>query len=51
MANAAGRLFGTLLSGWVYQVAGLAACLVISAIMILVASFISKMLPREPQPV
>jgi hypothetical protein len=27
MANALGRLLGTLLSGWVFQVAGLAACL------------------------
>ena len=51
MANAAGRLFGTLLSGWVYQVSGLAACLVISALMILSASFISKMLPRKDQTV
>lgn len=49
MANAAGRLFGTLLSGWVYQVAGLAACLVISALMILAASIISKLLPRQAQ--
>ncbi|WP_417550203.1 organoarsenical effux MFS transporter ArsJ [Methylophaga sp.] len=50
MANAAGRLFGTLLSGWVYQVAGLAACLLISALMIFAASIISKMLPRQAQP-
>jgi len=49
MANAAGRLFGTLLSGWVYQVAGLAACLLISALMILAASIISKLLPRQAQ--
>lgn len=47
MANAAGRLFGTLLSGWVYQSAGLAMCLLISAIMIGAASFISRLLPRN----
>lgn len=47
MANAAGRLFGTLLSGWVYQSAGLAMCLLISAMMIAAASFISRLLPRH----
>lgn len=47
MANAAGRLLGTLLSGWVYMWAGLAACLVISALMIAVASLISVKLPRN----
>jgi hypothetical protein len=47
MANAGGRLFGTLLSGWVYQVAGLEACLVISAVMIAGASIISKRLPEQ----
>lgn len=47
MANAAGRLFGTLLSGWVYQAAGLEACLLISAIMIAGASLISKWLPAQ----
>src|SRR3970282_2014306 len=31
MANALGRLLGTVFSGWVYQVAGLAACLWICA--------------------
>lgn len=47
MANAAGRLFGTLLSGWVYQSAGLAMCLLISAMMIAVASYVSRLLPRQ----
>lgn len=47
MANAAGRLFGTILSGWIYQQAGLAACLLISAMMIAAASIISRMLPRH----
>lgn len=47
MANAAGRLLGTLLSGWIYQSAGLAACLLISAMMIAAASIISRLLPRH----
>lgn len=38
MANAIGRLLGTLLSGLVYQLAGLEACLVLSAIMVLIAA-------------
>ena len=38
MANAIGRLLGTLLSGLVYQLAGLEACLVLSATMVLVRS-------------
>lgn len=36
MANAAGRLIGTVLSGAVYQFAGLQACLVVSSIMLFV---------------
>ncbi|MGL4475338.1 MAG: organoarsenical effux MFS transporter ArsJ [Shewanella sp.] len=47
MANALGRLIGTLLSGWVYQTAGLAACLVISGLFIGVAAIISLKLPRQ----
>ncbi|MDX1572786.1 MAG: organoarsenical effux MFS transporter ArsJ [Methylophaga sp.] len=47
MANAAGRLVGTLLSGWIYQSAGLAACLLVSALMIAAASIISRLLPRQ----
>ena len=45
MANAAGRLLGTVLSGWVYQVAGLEACLWISAMMLFTAALISTRLP------
>ena len=33
MANAMGRLISTVLSGYVYQVAGLEACLWISSVM------------------
>ncbi len=36
MANAAGRLIGTVLSGAVYQFAGLQACLLVSSIMLFV---------------
>ncbi|WP_111641196.1 organoarsenical effux MFS transporter ArsJ [Marinimicrobium alkaliphilum] len=52
MANAMGRLLGTLLSGWVFQVAGqgssgLAACLWLSAGLILATVLISTALPRQ----
>ncbi|PIE24264.1 MAG: MFS transporter [Neptuniibacter caesariensis] len=48
MANAMGRLFGTVLSGAVFQAWGLEACLYISSAMILVTALISIGLPREP---
>jgi predicted MFS family arabinose efflux permease len=47
MANALGRLLGTLLSGWVYQVAGLPACLAISAVLLALAAAVSMALPRH----
>lgn len=47
MANALGRLLGTVLSGWVYQVAGLAACLVFSAVLVVLAALVSVALPRH----
>ncbi len=46
MANAGGRLAGTVLSGWIYQVAGLQACLWVSALMIGLAVVLSLPLPR-----
>ena len=46
MANAMGRLLGTLLSGWVYQSFGIAACLVVSAVFIALTALISIALPR-----
>ncbi|WP_016955219.1 organoarsenical effux MFS transporter ArsJ [Catenovulum agarivorans] len=46
MANALGRLIGTVLSGWVYQLYGLAACLVISFIFIAITALISMQLPQ-----
>ncbi len=41
MANAAGRLTGTVLSGWVYQTQGLPGCLIFSSIFILLAGIFS----------
>jgi predicted MFS family arabinose efflux permease len=49
MANAMGRLLGTVLSGWVYQVAGLVACLWISCAMIVLTTLISLSLPARDQ--
>ncbi len=45
MSNALGRLIGTLLSGWVFQAWGLAACLWISTAFVLAAALISRGLP------
>jgi predicted MFS family arabinose efflux permease len=45
MANAMGRLIGTLLSGWVFVSFGLQACLVVSCLFILIATIISWRLP------
>jgi predicted MFS family arabinose efflux permease len=47
MANAMGRLLGTLLSGYVFQVAGLEACLWISSAMLALTALISVYLPRR----
>ena len=47
MANAMGRLIGTILSGWVYQEYGLGACLWISSAFILLAALISLALPSN----
>jgi len=46
MANALGRLVGTLLSGLVFQFGGLAACLWGSAAFVMTAAMISLRLPR-----
>ncbi|GAA0781010.1 MULTISPECIES: organoarsenical effux MFS transporter ArsJ [Pseudomonadati] len=45
MANAMGRLIGTVLSGWVYQFYGLEACLWISALFVVLAAMLSIKLP------
>jgi len=49
MSNALGRLIGTVLSGWVYQVHGLEACLWISSAFVLLAALISIGLPRHAE--
>ncbi|MBD3767481.1 MAG: organoarsenical effux MFS transporter ArsJ [Gammaproteobacteria bacterium] len=48
MANAGGRLVGTLLSGYVYQVAGLEACLATSSAMILLAGLLASQIVTHP---
>ncbi len=47
MANAMGRLVGTVLSGWVYQQAGLEACLYISSVFVALAAILTLFLPRH----
>jgi len=47
MANAGGRLLGTLLSGGIYQLWGLYACLAISSAMIVITALLSISLPRR----
>ncbi|MBQ4832041.1 organoarsenical effux MFS transporter ArsJ [Pseudoalteromonas sp. MMG010] len=44
MANAMGRLIGTILSGWVYQAYGLVACLCISSVFVAIAAILSLQL-------
>ncbi|WP_227977901.1 organoarsenical effux MFS transporter ArsJ [Arenimonas daejeonensis] len=47
MANAMGRLLGTVLSGAIYQAHGLAACLWTSAGLVALAAGVSRSLPRH----
>ncbi|WP_127556111.1 organoarsenical effux MFS transporter ArsJ [Saccharospirillum alexandrii] len=49
MANAAGRLLGTVLSGWLYQAYGLEMCLWVSAGFVALAALISVWLPDPPK--
>ena len=46
MANAGGRLAGTVLSGLLYQYMGFAACLWVSSLFLLCAGMISLLLPK-----
>jgi predicted MFS family arabinose efflux permease len=46
MANAGGRLVGTLLSGWAYQTQGLEGCLWWSTGFVLAAALLSLKLPE-----
>lgn len=48
MANAAGRLMGTVLSGWLFQHFGLAICLFASSLFLLLSTIASAQLPKEP---
>ena len=47
MANAMGRLIGTILSGWLFQDYGLAVCLWVSTAFIALTALISVKLPRH----
>ncbi len=47
MANAMGRLIGTLLSGWLFQAYGLVVCLWVSTVMIGATALLSMALPRQ----
>ena len=47
MANALGRLVGTLLSGLIFQYFGLSACLFVSTIMVCLAVLLTKPLGKE----
>ena len=47
MANAMGRLLGTVLSGWLFQAYGLVVCLWVSAGFIFITTLISFWLPRS----
>jgi len=44
MANAAGRLMGTILSGLAYQAGGLLACLLVAGCLLLVAGVLTRLL-------
>ncbi|MGI8844982.1 MAG: organoarsenical effux MFS transporter ArsJ [Thermoleophilaceae bacterium] len=50
MANAGGRLFGTVLSGALYQWQGLTPCLWASTVFVLAAGALSLLLPRHVSP-
>tara|TARA_Y100001973_G_scaffold104821_1_gene175830 strand:- start:1726 stop:2151 length:426 start_codon:yes stop_codon:yes gene_type:complete len=49
MANAMGRLLGTLLSGWLYQAYGLEACLWWSAALVAASAVMAIALPSDTQ--
>jgi predicted MFS family arabinose efflux permease len=49
MANALGRLCGTVLSGAVYQIWGLVGCLWFAVAFVLAAGLVSILLPRQAQ--
>ena len=48
MANAGGRLVGTVLSGWIFMTHGLIGCLLTSTGFVFAAWMLSSLLPRGP---
>jgi predicted MFS family arabinose efflux permease len=48
-ANAAGRLLGIILSGLLYQLAGIEGCLIGSAVMLVICWAMTFVLPTEPE--
>ncbi len=50
-ANAAGRLAGTLLSGWCMLQGGIAACLLGAGVFLLLAFILTRAIQPPPQPV
>ena len=50
MANAGGRLLGTVLSGVVYQTQGLVGCLWVSTAFVLLSALLATKLPRQQKP-
>lgn len=47
MSNAAGRLLGTVLSGWIFQVYGLTTCLWVSTAFVVLAAILTRALPEQ----
>ena len=47
MANAGGRLVGTLLSGFLYQVSGLLTCLIVSSVLIVLSTLAAQTIPTS----
>ncbi|WP_346797681.1 organoarsenical effux MFS transporter ArsJ [Halomonas sp. Bachu 37] len=47
MANAMGRLLGTLLSGWLYMAYGLSACLWVASALVAASACMALALPRQ----
>jgi hypothetical protein len=50
MANAGGRLAGTVLSGWIFMTHGLVGCLLTSTAFVFAAWMLSSLLPRGRAP-
>lgn len=48
MANAGGRLAGTVLSGWLYQTHGLSGCLLASSVFLALSASLCLKLPAQP---